>query len=223
VPTNFLPTDDLQQDVGMADIRATIRLEREALASDLEAIDETAWNTPSLCPGWTIRDVLAHMTALGRMTPALFFAKLVASGFSPSRLQARDITLEKGGDVGETLARFRSVSGRDIRLRAVPAKTALGESLLHAEDIRRPLGIEHQYPLDALVIVAEAYKKSNMVAGTKRRIAGLSLQATDIDWSTGSGPVVSGPMLALLMTMAGRHAAIEDLEGEGAESLLSRA
>jgi uncharacterized protein (TIGR03083 family) len=206
----------------MADIRTTIRQERKALVSDLEAIDETAWTTPSLCPGWTVRDVLAHITALARMTPALFFRKLVASGFSPSRLQARDITLEKGSSVEETLARFRSVTVRNNRLRAVPDKTALGESLLHAEDIRRPLGIEHQYPLDALVVVADAYKKSNMVAGTKRRIAGLSLQATDIDWSTGSGPPVSGPMLSLLMTMAGRREAIGDLEGEGVELLRRR-
>ena len=207
----------------MADSRATIRQEREALASDMEAIDEAAWNTPSLCPGWTVRDVLAHMTALARMTPALFFIKLVASGFNPSRLQARDITLEKGGDIDETLARFRSVTAGHNRLHAVPAKTALCESLLHAEDIRRPLGIEHHYPLDALVVVADAYKGSNMVAGTKRRITGLALRATDIDWSTGSGPVVSGPMLSLLMTMAGRHAAIEDLDGEGVETLKSRA
>lgn len=203
----------------MADMRTTIRHEREALVSDLEAIDETAWSTPSLCPGWTVRDVLAHITALARMTPGLFFRKLVASGFNLSRLQARDITLEKGSSVEETLARFRSVTLSTNRLRAVPAKTALGECLLHAEDIRRPLGIEHQYPLDALVVVADAYKKSNLVAGTKRRIAGLSLQATDIDWSSGSGPRVSGPMLSLLMTMAGRHEAIEDLEGEGVEIL----
>ena len=207
----------------MADIRATIRQEREALASDLEAIDETAWGTPSLCPGWTVRDVLAHMTALAGMTPAMFFRKLVAARFNPSRLQARDITLEKGNSVHETLARFRSVATSNIRLHAVPNKTALGESLLHAEDIRRPLGIEHQYPLDALVIVANAYKSSNMVAGTKRRIAGLSLQATDTDWSTGSGPRVSGPMLSLLMTMAGRQVAIENLEGEGLEILRSHA
>jgi hypothetical protein len=74
-----------------------------------------------------------------------------------------------------------------------------------------------------LVVVADAYKKSDLVAGTKRRIAGLSLQATNIDWSTGSGPRVSGPMLSLLMTMTGRHEAIGDLEGEGVEILRHRA
>jgi hypothetical protein len=129
---------------------------------------------------------------------------------------------EKGSDVEETLARFRIVITGKNRLPGQD-KTMLGETLVHAEDIRRPLSIGHEYPLSALVIVADLYKGSNLIAGTKRRIGGLSLQATDISWSTGSGPVVSGPMLSLLMAMAGRRAAIDDLEGEGVETLRSRA
>jgi uncharacterized protein (TIGR03083 family) len=205
----------------MADIWAPVRPEREALAADLQAIDEAAWATPSLCSGWTVRDVLAHLTALARMTPPKFFQKLLASGFNFSRLQARDITVEKGSSVEETLARFRRVTARKNRLPGQD-KTALGETLVHAEDIRRPLGIAHEYPLEALVTVADFYKGSNLVAGTKRRIAGLSLQATDIGWSTGSGPVVAGPMLSLLMAMAGRQAPIADLEGEGVQALRCR-
>jgi uncharacterized protein (TIGR03083 family) len=205
----------------MADVWAIVCPEREALAVDLQAIDEAAWATPSLCPGWTVRDVLAHITALARMTPAKFFQKLLASGFNPSRLQARDITVEKGSSVEETLARFRSVSASKNRLPGQD-KTLIGETLVHAEDIRRPLGIAHEYPLPALVTVADLYNGSNLIAGTKRRIAGLSLQATDIGWSTGSGPVVSGPMLSLLMAMAGRQASIADLEGEGVQTLRSR-
>ena len=205
----------------MDDIWATVRSEREVLAEDLNHIDGAAWTTASLCPGWTVRDVLAHLTALARMTPAKFFPKLLASGFNLSRLQARDISLEKGSSVEETLARFRGVVSNRTGLPG-QAKTLIGETLMHAEDIRRPLGIKHDYPLVALVTVADHYKGSNLVAGTKRRIAGLSMNATDIDWSTGSGPVVSGPMLSILMAMAGRHAAIADLEGEGTEILRSR-
>lgn len=206
----------------MAGLRATIRAEREALAAELDAIDEAAWATPSLCPGWTVRDVLAHMTALARMTPLKFFQKLVASGFSPSRLQARDIVRERGSSVEETLARFRSVTTSRVRLPAVPSTTALGETLIHGEDIRRPLGIRHEYPLDAILTVADAYKNSNLVAGTRRRISGLSLQATDARWSTGSGLVVRGPILSLLLVMAGRHVAVLELQGEGVAALRAR-
>lgn len=205
----------------MDDIWAIVRPEREALAEDLKPIDEAAWTTASLCPGWTVRDVLAHLTALARMTPTKFFQKLLASGFNLSRLQARDITLERGSSVEETLARFRSVASSESGLPG-QAKTLTGETLIHAEDIRRPLGIKHDYPLKAVMTVADHYKGSNLVAGTKRRITGLSLRATDVDWSTGSGPVASGPMLSILLVMAGRHAAVADLEGEGAEILRSR-
>ncbi|MBO0729431.1 MAG: maleylpyruvate isomerase family mycothiol-dependent enzyme [Acidimicrobiaceae bacterium] len=205
----------------MAEFWANVRPEREALAADLHGIDSVAWATLSLCPGWTVRDVLAHMTALARMTPARFFQKLLVNGFNPSRVEARDITVEKGSTVEETLARFRSITARKNGLPG-QSKTLLGETVVHAEDIRRPLGIAHEYRVEALVTVADHYARSNLIAGSKRRIAGLSLQANDIGWSTGSGPVVSGPMLSLLMVMAGRHAPIEDLQGKGLAILRSR-
>ncbi|MHB1583953.1 MAG: maleylpyruvate isomerase family mycothiol-dependent enzyme [Acidimicrobiales bacterium] len=205
----------------MADVWAAVRPEREALAVDLETIDDTAWTTPSLCPGWTVRDVLAHMTALARMTPPRFFQKLLASGFNPARLQAKDIALEKGSTVEDTLRRFRAIAANRNGLPG-QKKTLLGETLIHAEDIRRPLGITHGYPLESLVIVADFYRASNLLVGGKRRIDGLSLQATDINWSAGSGPVVKGPMLSVLMAMAGRQVAIADLKGDGVEMLRAR-
>jgi uncharacterized protein (TIGR03083 family) len=206
----------------VADIATIVRIEREALAADLQVVDDAAWATASLCSGWTVREVLAHMTALARMTPAKFFQKLFASGFNLARLQSRDITVEKGSSVEETLARFRSVVASKNRLPGQD-RTVLGETLVHAEDIRRPLGITHEYPPAALTVVADLYKGSDFITGTKRRVAGLSLRATDVDWSTGSGPEISGPMLSLLMVMAGRHSVIDDLEGEGVETLRSRA
>jgi uncharacterized protein (TIGR03083 family) len=205
----------------MPDVWVVVRPEREALAADLEAIDETAWATPSLCPGWTVRDVLAHMTALARMTPPKFFQKLVANRFNLARLQTKDIAIEKGSSVQETLARFRSVAANGSGLPG-QQRTLLGETLMHAEDIRRPLGIKHEYPVESLMTVADFYKGTNLIAGSKRRIGGLSLQATDTDWSTGSGSVVRGPMLSLLMVMAGRRAGIADLDGDGVQILRMR-
>ena len=87
-----------------------------------------------------------------------------------------------------------------------PTDTWLGEAIVHAEDIRRPLGIEHQYPTEAVVRVADFYKGSNLLIGSKNRIADLTLRATDTDWSHGTGPEVSGPILSLVMAMTGRKA-----------------
>jgi len=70
--------------------------------------------------------------------------------------------------------------------------------------------------------VADFYKGSNTLIGAKNRIAGVALRATDTDWSHGSGPEVSGPLLSLVMAMTGRKVALDDLEGPGLEVLRAR-
>ena len=204
-----------------ADIWPVVHAERKTLASDLSDLPADRWSTPSLCTEWTVRDVLAHMTATAKITPMSFFPKLVGSGFSFNRLQAKDIASEKGDSPEDTLAGFETVLTSEKRPPGPPA-TMLGETILHSEDIRRPLGIEHTYPTDAVVQVADFYKGSNLILGTKRRITGLSLRATDADWSHGSGPEVTGPITALLLAMTGRKAALDSLSGEGVATLRSR-
>ena len=100
--------------------------------------------------------------------------------------------------------------------------TWLGEIVVHGEDVRRPLGIKHPYPADHLVPVADFYKGSNLLIGAKKRIAGFTLRATDIGWSTGSGPEVAGPGAAMISAMTGRKAALADLSGDGLEQFSTR-
>ncbi|HEX4862603.1 MAG TPA: maleylpyruvate isomerase family mycothiol-dependent enzyme, partial [Acidimicrobiales bacterium] len=182
-----------------------IHAERKALASDLTGLPADGWSRPSLCAGWSIRDVLAHMTATAKTTPTSFFPKLMGSGFSFTRMQAKDIRAESGMTPEDTLAGFESVLNSKKRPPGPPA-AILGETLVHSEDIRRALGIEHGYPMEAIVEVAEFYKGSNLLLGTKKRINGLRLQATDTDWSHGSGSEASGPMMSLVLAMTGRKA-----------------
>jgi hypothetical protein len=99
----------------------------------------------------------------------------------------------------------------------------LGEAIIHGEDIRRPLGIYRDYPTEAVVRVADFFKGSSILIGSKSRIAGLALRATDTQWSTGSGPEVSGPILSLALAMTGRSAALADLSGDGLATLQARA
>ena len=98
----------------------------------------------------------------------------------------------------------------------------LGEIVVHGEDIRRPLGLEHRPPEAALIAVADSWKNSNLLIGSKRRIAGLRLQATDAAWSHGDGPEVSGPLVSLVLAMTGRKGAHPDLTGEGLATLAER-
>jgi uncharacterized protein (TIGR03083 family) len=203
------------------EIWPVVHAERTALAADLTGLTEEQWSHPSLCGRWTVRDVLAHMTATAKMTPAAFFPKLATSGFSLSRLQDKDISREKGSSPAETLARFEAVTP-SVKGPPGPADTMLGETIVHAEDIRRALGISHEYPIEALKQAADFYRRSNLIIGTKRRIAGLALHATDTDWQRGVGPEVSGPLLAILVAMTGRKAALSELGGEGVQTLQAR-
>ena len=98
----------------------------------------------------------------------------------------------------------------------------LGEIIVHGEDIRRPLGLTHQSQEEAVVAVADSWKNSNLLIGAKRRIAGLRLRATDVDWVHGDGPQVAGPLISLVLAMSGRTQAHPDLTGEGLTTLRGR-
>ena len=100
--------------------------------------------------------------------------------------------------------------------------TSLAHVLIHGQDIRRPLGIERDLPEGHLVPVAEFVSADRHRFGAKRRIAGLTLTATDVAWSCGNGPEVRGRAEALIMMMAGRSVALDDLSGEGKAALVSR-
>jgi uncharacterized protein (TIGR03083 family) len=203
------------------DVWPTIQAERKALASDLQGLSDEQWAVLSLCSDWTVRDALAHMTATGKISGGSFFVKLAGSGFSFAKLQAKDIARDRGDSPAAGLRNFESVIGSTKRPPG-PIDTMLGETIVHSEDIRRPLGITHAYPTEALVRVASFFKGSNLIIGAKKRIAGLRLAATDTDWSTGDGPEVSGPVLSLVMAMTGRAAALDDLAGEGVATMRSR-
>lgn len=204
-----------------SDIWQVIRAEREALADDLATMPDERWDTPSLCAGWTVRDVLAHMTATAKISPLAFFPKLAGAGFNLAKMQAGDIARERGTSPEDTLGHFRSIVA-STKHPPGPGDTWLGEVLVHSQDIRRPLGIAHEYPIDSLVRVADFYKRSNLVIGTKKRVAGLRLEATDASWNHGDGPVVRGPIASLVMAMTGRQPATSDLSGDGVATLANR-
>jgi hypothetical protein len=86
--------------------------------------------------------------------------------------------------------------------------------MLRTSPVRRPLGIGHDYPIDAVVHVADNLKGSNLFIGAKRRIAGVRLFAADTDWSHGSGPEVSDPIMTLVMAMTGRKTVLSQLAGD---------
>jgi uncharacterized protein (TIGR03083 family) len=198
-----------------------IHAERDALATDLGGLDASQWQNPSLCGQWTVREVLAHMTATAAMTPIKFVGKFLGSGFDFKSLTSKGVRGELGDSAAETLARFKAQAASTTSPPG-PMDSWVGETIVHAEDIRRPLVIAHTYAPAAVRRVADFCKGSNMLIGAKNRIAGVTLRATDTDWSHGSGPEVMGPLLSLVMAMTGRKVALDDLEGPGLYVLRSR-
>jgi uncharacterized protein (TIGR03083 family) len=198
-----------------------IHAERAALADDLDGLADARWSTPSLCTGWSVHDVLGHMTSAAKMTPPRFITRMAAARFRFDVMAQKNIAVETAGGPAATLAEFRRVKDATSAPPG-PIDTWLGETIVHAEDIRRPLGIAHTDPADALIRVAEFYKGSNLLIGAKNRIAGLTLRATDVDWSSGSGPEVRGPMVSLVLAMTGRGAAVAELSGQGVGTLGGR-
>lgn len=198
-----------------------IRAERAALAADLAELRDDRWATPSLCAGLTVREVLAHLTAGASLNAVRWFAGVLRCRFDFDRQVAMRLSEQLGATPAQTLERFR----RTVPSRTkppLPAMAILGETLVHAEDIRRPLGMRRDYPVEVVTRVAEYYQGSDLVVLAKGRIGGLRLVATDGPFATGSGALVSGTTLALTMAMTGRTAFLDDLSGDGVERLRER-
>ncbi|MFF7677672.1 maleylpyruvate isomerase family mycothiol-dependent enzyme [Actinacidiphila glaucinigra] len=198
-----------------------IRAERAALAADLADLTDERWTTPSLCSGLTVREVLAHLTASASLNAVRWMAGVIRCRFDFDKQVAMRLAEQLGTTPGETLERFRRVIPSTTKP-PLPAIAMLGETIVHAEDIRRPLGIRHGYPVEAVTRVAEYYRGSDLVVLAKGRIDGLQLVADDGPFTTGTGPLVSGPTLALIMATTGRASYCDDLEGDGVKLLHGR-
>jgi uncharacterized protein (TIGR03083 family) len=155
------------------------------------------------------------------MTPGRFVTKFAAARLKFHTMNDNGVRTEMRSTPAETLAAFRAVVS-DSTAPPGPGETPLGEVLVHAEDIRRPLGLHHAYPVAAVEQVARFYAGSNAIIGGKRRVAGLRLRPTDAGWFIGDGPVVEGPAMSLVLAITGRRAALADLNGPGLEILAER-
>jgi uncharacterized protein (TIGR03083 family) len=197
-----------------------IHAERAQMVETLTSLSAEQWATPSLCTGWSVQDATGHILAAAEQTPVNFYKELISAGFKFDVFTDR--AAKRLGQLGpDDLARRLQSRTTTTNHPPAPVMAMLGEIIVHGEDIRRPLGLPHRASEAALVAVADNYKRSNLLTGAKRRIAGLQLRASDGDWVHGEGPEVSGPMISLILAMTGRG--VDDLTGEGAPLLAGRA
>jgi uncharacterized protein (TIGR03083 family) len=199
----------------------TIHAERRALADDLADLNPEQWAIQSGCTEWNIHEMLAHLLSAAKMTPPKFFRNFAAAGFNFDKFAGKQVAIESAGDPAATLAAFRAVETRTSAPPG-PKDTWLGEAFVHGEDIRRPLGIKRDYPLDQVARTLVFYAGSQPIIHSKKRVAGLTLKATDHDVSVGTGPLIEGPVMSLLLAAGGRGYAHADLTGPGVEMLAQR-
>lgn len=203
------------------DLAAMVQAERRSLATLLDSLTPEQWSAPTVCAKWNINDLVAHLVAGAHVTAPHFLGGLIKSRFSFNTYVERDVALFNEGGPAAVKARFAETVDSKHKTPG-PSYVALGEVMVHGEDIRNAVGTTGTYPEEHLVTLAELYKTAGAPLRAKKRIAGLRLQATDAEWATGDGPTVSGPCMALIQAMVGRPAPLASCRGDGVDLLQSR-
>lgn len=204
------------------DVWAEIEAERKEFVGLLEGMGEDQWDAPTLCAEWRVRDVVGHLIGATQSSVPGVLVGMLSKGFRINRFLADDAIRRGSATPADLLEQFReAVPSRRLPPGVKPV-LELVDTVVHQQDVRRPLGTPREIPPDRLRTVADAVKGLRFGLGAKQRIRGLRLEAIDADWSTGDGPEVAGPLEALVMAMAGRRPAVDDLEGEGRETLATR-
>jgi uncharacterized protein (TIGR03083 family) len=193
--------------------------ERADLADFLATLTPQDWEAPSLCSKWSVKDVVAHVISYEELG-AMGLLKRFAKGWI---VRANQVGVDEFAALSpQQLLEFLR---NHLEPRGLTAgfggMIALVDGTIHHQDIRRCLGRPRSVPADRLERVL-GLVPGNPRLGAGRRIRGLRLRATDIDWAHGRGPEVTGPGEALLMAMSGRPAALADLSGPGVGTLTER-
>lgn len=197
---------------------------RSELADQLATLRDDRWDTPSLCEGWRVRDVVAHLTLPERFPFRV--GAFLRSGFSVSRVIHDDAVTRGSAPVAEVLGAFRAAIGYRTNPPGRTPQHLLDDFYVHASDVRRPLGlaIPEGSPLSDPAVLAPILSTlaGDRGLGCPRRVAGLRLVATDVDWSHGDGPEVRGTAEALSLALTGRPIALAELTGPGVPVLTAR-
>jgi uncharacterized protein (TIGR03083 family) len=201
----------------------TVESQRHAIADIMESVQPAQWEQPSLCSEWRVRDVVAHL-AMGsqRIPVGVMLRGAVRARGSFNRMN-RDLAVEHARrPIQELIAELRQGAAS----REVPAVTnyrnILFDVLVHGQDITVPLGVELAIPAPAAMAAASTVWNIKWPLWTQKKYRGLRFVASDAPWTAGSGLEVRGPIAALLITLAGRGAALDRLDGNGVDHLSCR-
>lgn len=207
------------------EVWAAIDGQRLRTADLLDELSDGEWRHPSLCEGWTVRDVAGHLTmqqlSLGDVLRFAITHPSCLGGVNRTIQRSARIKAEQPTD--RLIAQIRAMVGSRKHNVGVTSLDTLTDILLHGQDIAVPLQRELEMPTDAVAVAATrvwaARGKGKVGVFKDVPLQGFRLTATDVTWSVGEGREIQGPIAAILLLLTGRPALLPRLSGDGAEHL----
>jgi uncharacterized protein (TIGR03083 family) len=191
--------------------------ERASLVELLESLPKADWSHVSLCDGWRVCDVVAHLVLSARPSIGWILLNVIRARGSLDRA-IRD-TATRHADCRTTsqlLAELRASVGAHVTVYGTTPLDRLMDLLVHGQDIAVPLGIEREMPVAAARAALDRIWQTRAPFHARKKFSGYRLVASDTEWSVGAGPAIEGSVAALLLLLTGRHAAPNQLTGDGA-------
>ncbi|MFE3442907.1 maleylpyruvate isomerase family mycothiol-dependent enzyme [Nocardia sp. NPDC059180] len=200
-----------------------IEQQRRAIAALLGELTAAEWDTPSLCTGWRVREVAAHIAMAPQRIPLWAIVREFARAHGDynvlvdtiTREHARRPTAELATDIADTAASRRLPIVTNYR-------NVLFDIIVHGQDISIPLGRPLTVPVDAAAAAATRAYAVGWPVWKRHRLDGFRLRATDTAWTAGEGAEVAGPITALLLLITGRPIALGQLTGLGVDDVAVR-
>ena len=194
---------------------------RLEIADLLDGLTAAQWESPSLCAGWRIRDVAAHLTSMPvPPSPGSLLVDLIRARGSFHRLNTLASRRRAGLPTAQLVADLRENAASRKMPIVTNDRNVLFDLLVHGQDIAIPLGVDLPMPPEAAADGADRVWSMGWPFRAQRRLRGMRLTATDTAWSAGSGAEIRGPIRGLLLLLTGRtSAAVPLLSGEGVAHL----
>lgn len=208
--------------------RRLVKDELGDFSTFLHSLSDEQWDSPSLCEGWRVRDVVGHICTGYTMKLTTFPVMLVKyRGNIPRGSHLMSIEYGSSHTPAEILSVLDTYAAEADTVnhgltRVIPVRERMTDHLIHHQDIRRPLGLPREIPGERVVAALDALPRIGGFLQSKKKVTGLRFAATDLDWSWGQGAEVRGPGESLVMAMSGRPAGLDGLEGEGVAELTRR-
>jgi uncharacterized protein (TIGR03083 family) len=197
-------------------IRDWIAADRRDLATVLDGLTAAQWDAPSLCVGWSVRQVMAHLTMPLRYSARDFLLEMVKAGGRFQRMSdgvaRRDATLP----AAELIAALRDNAEHPWKPPGGGYEAALTHGVIHGFDITGALGIERRIPAEPMRAVLDTVDGAQSRRHFGTRLGDVELQAVDLGWSSGSGAPLLGRAQDLALLLTGRRVPPDAFSGDGA-------